>query len=45
MLETLERFPETGEAINWHFLRLEVTEMSAMRIEKIKVSKLKERLS
>jgi hypothetical protein len=26
-------------------LRLEVTEMSAMRIEKIKVSKLKERLS
>lgn len=42
MLETLERFPETGEAINWHFLRLEVTEMSAMRIEKIKVSKVKE---
>ena len=45
MLETLERFPETGEAINWHFLRLEVTEMSAMRIEKIKVSKVKERVS
>lgn len=42
MLEALERFPETGEAITWHFLRLEVAEMSAMRIEKIKVSKLKE---
>lgn len=42
LLETLERFPETGEAITWHFLRLEVAEMSAMRIEKIKVSKLKE---
>lgn len=45
MLETLERFPETGEAINWHFLRLEVTERSAMRIEKIKVSKVKEGLN
>jgi putative hemolysin len=42
MLEALERFPETGEAITWHFLRLEVAEMSAMRIEKIKVIKLKE---
>lgn len=45
LLETLERFPETGEAINWHFLRLEVAEMSAMRIEKIKVSKVKERVN
>lgn len=42
LLETLERFPETGEAITWHFLRLEVAEMSSMRIEKIKVSKVKE---
>jgi putative hemolysin len=39
MLEALERFPETGEAITWHYLRLEVAEMSAMRIEKIKVSR------
>lgn len=40
VLETLERFPQAGEHIVWHYLRLEVVEMSAMRIEKIKVSRV-----
>lgn len=42
MLETLERFPEAGEVVHWHFLRLEVAEMSTIRIEKIKVSKVRQ---
>jgi len=40
VLETLSRFPEQGETIIWQGLRLEVCEMTAMRIEKIRVSRL-----
>lgn len=40
VLETLSRFPEPGETIIWQGLRLEVSEMTAMRIEKIRVSRL-----
>lgn len=40
VLEMLERFPEQGETIVWQGLRLEVCEMTAMRIEKIRVSRV-----
>lgn len=40
ILDTLARFPNQGEAIVWQGLRLEICEMSSMRIEKIRVRRL-----
>ncbi len=40
VLHELERFPEQGEIVVWSHLKLEVTEMTAMRIVKIKVTRI-----
>lgn len=40
LLEEMERFPQLGESVVWHDLKLEVVAMGTMRIEKIKVNRI-----
>ena len=36
--EILERFPEVGDVIDWHYLHLEIVQAEQMRVEKVRVT-------
>lgn len=40
VLEKMERIPKTGEAVQWHGMRIEIADMDGIRIDRLRVKRL-----